>query len=145
MEAGVPIFVEHWGIIRNFTPILPYFQHWGDEPRPRVCSGEQIKWRPKKKVFTKNETLFSSNSGEDKKKVFTRNGTIFFPNSSGHLRSDAHQCQIMRGDAGVDHILKLLGGDTVKLLGGCFPPPPPPPGFGTPCWKTISSFKVFAL
>ena len=23
------IFVEHWGIICNFTPIWPYFQHWG--------------------------------------------------------------------------------------------------------------------
>ena len=40
-------FVEHtsrsadlcWtlgGIICNFTPILPYFQHWGDKPRPQV-------------------------------------------------------------------------------------------------------------
>ena len=30
------------GIICNFTPILPYFQHWGDEPRPRFCSGVEI-------------------------------------------------------------------------------------------------------
>ena len=44
--AEVPIFVEQWGgrgIISNFTPILPYFQHW-------VFT--------KKKVFTKNGTFF---------------------------------------------------------------------------------------
>ena len=35
----VPIYVEHrGGIICNFTPILPYFQHWGDEARPRFFS-----------------------------------------------------------------------------------------------------------
>ena len=36
------------GIICNFTPILPYFQHWGDEPRPQFCSGSEIQRRPKK-------------------------------------------------------------------------------------------------
>ena len=45
------------GIICNFTLILPYFQHWGDEPRPRFFSVEEIKWR-KKKVFAQNGTLF---------------------------------------------------------------------------------------
>ena len=30
LQAVVPIFVKHGGgIICNFTPILPYFQHWG--------------------------------------------------------------------------------------------------------------------
>ena len=42
-HVGMPIFVEHWGIICNFTPILPYFQHWGDEPRQQSFSGKQIK------------------------------------------------------------------------------------------------------
>ena len=34
----------------------------------------------KKKVFTKNGTVFSPNTGEDQKKtkVFTNNGTVFF-------------------------------------------------------------------
>ena len=40
---------------------------------------------------------------------------FFFPNSSGHLRSDAHQSQIIEGDADVDHT-QTIGGDTVKLL-----------------------------
>ena len=45
------------------------------------------------------------------KKVFTKNRTLFPPNSSGRLRSDAHQSQIIGGDAGVHHtVLKLLGG-----------------------------------
>ena len=38
-------------IICNFTPILPCFQHWGDEAWPLFFSRKQIKWRPKKKVF----------------------------------------------------------------------------------------------
>ena len=55
------------------------------------------------------EHLFSSNSGTD-------------------LRSDAHQNQIIGGDGDEDHT-QIVGGDTVKLLGGYIPPSPP--GFGT--------------
>ena len=73
-----------------------------------------------KKVFTKNETRFFPNSGEDQqKKVFTKNGTLFSPNSSGDLRSDAEQSQ-------------TIGGDTVKLLGGYIPP-----GFRHPCLRVM--------
>ena len=53
----------------------------------------------------------------------------FFPNSNGHLRLDAHQSQIMGGDADVDHT-QTIGGDTIKSLGGYIPPSPP--GFGHP-------------
>ena len=49
-----------------------------------------------------------------KKKVFTINGTLFFPNSSVDLRSDAHQSQIIEGDADQDHT-QIIGRDTVKL------------------------------
>ena len=52
---------------------------------------------------------------------------FFPPNSSTDLRSDAHQSQIIGGDAGEDHT-QLVGEDTVKLLGWIYPPP----GFGTP-------------
>ena len=45
----------------------------------------------------------------------------FFPNSGGDLRSDAHQSQIIGGDADIDHT-QIIGGDTVKLLGGYIPP-----------------------
>ena len=39
---------------------------------------------------------------------------FFSPNSSGHLHSDAHQSQIIGGDAYVDHT-QTIRGDTVKL------------------------------
>ena len=59
-----------------------------------------------------------------KKKAFAKNGTLFLPNSSGHLRSDAHQSQIIGGDADVDHT-QTIGGDTIKSLGGIYSPHPP--------------------
>ena len=46
---------------------------------------------------------------------------FFSPNSSGDLRSDAHQSQIIGRDTDVDHT-QIIGGDTVKLLGGYIPP-----------------------
>ena len=52
------------------------------------------------------------------------NGTLFSPNSGGDLRSDAYQSQIIGGDADVDHT-QIIGGDTVKLLGGIYPLHPP--------------------
>ena len=54
---------------------------------------------------------------------------FFSPNSSGHLRSDVQQTQIVGGNANRDHT-QLIGGDTAKLLGGYIPPIPP--GFGIP-------------
>ena len=45
------------------------------------------------------------------------------PNSSGDLRSDAHQSQIIERDADVDHT-QIIGENTVKLLGGYIPHPP---------------------
>ena len=53
---------------------------------------------------------------------------FFPPNSSTDLRTDAHQSQIIGGDADEDHT-QIVGGYTVKLLGGCIPPSP---SFGTP-------------
>ena len=82
----------------------------------------------KKKVFSETGALFSPNSGEDQKKVFNKNGTLFSPNSSGHLRSDAHQRQIIRGMQ-MQTILKLLGGYS-QIIGGIYPPIPP--GFRHP-------------
>ena len=45
---------------------------------------------------------------------------FFSANSSGDLRSDAHQSQIIGGEADEDHT-QIIGGDTVKLLGGYIP------------------------
>ena len=57
---------------------------------------------------------------KNKKKVFTRNGTLF---SSTDLRSDAHQSQIIGGNADEDHT-QIVGGYIVKLLGGYISPSP---------------------
>ena len=51
------------------------------------------------------------------------NGTLFLPNSGGDLHSDAHKSQIIGGDEDVDHT-QIIGGDTVKLLEGIYPPIP---------------------
>ena len=139
------------GIICNFIPILPYFQHWGDEPRPRFCSGEQIKWRPKKGFHQKWNTFFPKFRQRTKKKIFTKNGVLFpqiqvktkktrsspklanffSPNSSGHLRSDAHQSRIIGGrGCRCRPYLNYWGGYSQIVGGDMFPPPPP--GFGTP-------------
>ena len=71
---------------------------------------------------------------------------LFSTNSGGDLRSDAHQSQIIGGDANVDHtqiigdiitvklftdILQIYWYITVKLLGGIYPPIFP--GFRHPC------------
>ena len=48
---------------------------------------------------------------------------FFSPNSGADLRSDAHQSQIIGGNADVDHT-QIIGGDTAKLLGGYIPPSP---------------------
>ena len=48
---------------------------------------------------------------------------FFSPNSGGDLRSDAHQSQIIEGDADVDHT-QIIGGDTVKLQRIQSPPSP---------------------
>ena len=67
---------------------------------------------------------------------------IFSRNSGGDLRSDAHQSQIIGGDADVDHT-QIIEGDAVKLLGGYIPPSPP--GFGTPGHKSIITKLTFSL
>ena len=53
----------------------------------------------------------------NKKKSSPKVEQIFSPNSSGHLRSDAHQSQIIEGNADADHT-QTIGGNTAKLLGG---------------------------
>ena len=56
---------------------------------------------------------------------------FFSQNLGGDLRSDAHQSQIIEGDADEDHT-QIIGGDTVKLLGRIYPP-----GFRHPCSQGI--------
>ena len=145
-KQGCKSLLSIGGIICNFTPILPYFQVWGDEPRPRFFSGEEIKGRSKKSLHQKWNTFFPEFRWRPKKKEHffpefrwrpqkkssPKMEHFFSSNSSGDLRSDAHQSQIIGGDANEDHT-QTIGGNTVKLLGRLYLPIPP--GFGTPDFK----------
>ena len=55
---------------------------------------------------------------------------FFFSNSGGDLRSDAHQSQIIGGDANVDH---------TQIIGGIYPPIPP--GFRHPWPESLRKFS----
>ena len=61
-----------------------------------------------------------------KKKVYTRNGTLFL---STNLRSDAHQSQIIGGNAEEDHT-QIVGGVYSQIIGEDISSPSPP-CFGT--------------
>ena len=56
---------------------------------------------------------------------------FFFPNSSGHLRSDADQSQIIGGDADVE-CTQTIGGGYSQIIGRIYPPSLLP-GFRHPC------------
>ena len=58
IPRGADLCWELGGIIRNFIPISPYFQHWGDETRPQFFFQVSKLSEDQKKVFTKKETLF---------------------------------------------------------------------------------------
>ena len=82
------------------------------------------------------EHFFSPISCEDqKKKVLTKHETLFPPNSSGHLRSDAHQSQIIGGMQDVDHTqtIAVLEGYRQIIGGGYIPQ-----GFNTPACRKQS-------
>ena len=105
------------GIICNFTPILPYFQHWGinlDHDFVQV-------WKFSEDQKNAKGTLFSPNSGEDqKKKRSSSKIQHFFPQFS--LRCTP---------------IQIIGGDTAKSLGGYIPPSPP-------CFRTLA-FRICVL
>ena len=69
-----------------------------------------------------NQDFFQASklTEDQKKKVFTRNGTLFL---STDLRSHAHQSQIIGGNADEDHT-QIVEGYTVKFLGDISPHPP---------------------
>ena len=111
-------------IICNFTPILSYFQHWGGWTLTTIFFRWANQVKTKKRCSPKIEHFFPRIQVKTKKKVFTKNGALFPPSSSENLRSDAHQSQIIGGDADEGHT-QIVGGITVKLLGGYVTPIPP--------------------
>ena len=85
LQSGVPIFVEHWGDKLQFHPNFALFSTMG-------------------RINLDHDFFQVSKLSEDqKKKSSPKKEHLFFLNSNGDLRSNAHQSQIVGGDADVDH------------------------------------------
>ena len=119
------IFVEHWGIICNFTPIFPIVNIGGDEPRPRFFSGEQIKRRPKKGLHQKWNTFFPQIQvkTKEKKTVFTKN-EILFSRFQVETCAQMHTRVKLLEGMQMKTILKLQGGYSEIIGGNIFLPIP---------------------
>ena len=76
-----------------------------------------------------------------KKGLHQKLNTFPLPNSSGHLRSDAHQRQIIGGDADVDHT-QTIGGRYSQIIWGIHPPRVSAPlvvrRIATSGWKSLN-------
>ena len=81
------------------------------------------------------EYFFPQIHVKTKKKVFTKNGTLFFPEfkwtSTLRCTPESNYC----GDADVDHT-QTIGGNTVKLLGGYIP------GVSAPLLMRLFFFRI---
>ena len=87
----------------------------------------------KKGLHQKWNSFFPQIQVKDQKKSSPK----ISPNSSGGLRSHAHQSQIIGGDADEDHT-QIIGGDTLKLLGGNISPP----GFRHPWCQVPHAMQI---
>ena len=67
------------------------------------------------------EHFFSQIQVKTKKKVFTKMEHFFSPNSSGHLRSDVHQSQIIGGECRCRPYSNYRGGYS-QIIGGYIHP-----------------------
>ena len=133
------------GIICNFTPILPYFEHWGHEARPQFFSREsnmtnvkhpfepnQVK--TKKRSQSKLGKFLSPKLSEDQKKVFIETWRVFVPDIKWRPKKKTTKRPKLIQRLNAYHS-QIIGGDAVKLLGGYIPP-----GFGT---TASHKFKVW--
>ena len=98
---------------------------------------EDQKQKTKKRSSLDHGTRFSPNSGEDQKQKRSSPEMehLFSPNSSTDLRSDAHQSQIIGGDADDDHT-QMLGGYSQIIAGDISLSSPP--GFGTIAQRDVN-------
>ena len=109
----VQIFVEHWGEDNlQFYPNFALFLTLGG--------------------MNLDQDFFqvSKLSDDQKKRSSPKMEHFFSPNSSTDLRSDAHQSQVIGGDADEDHTHIVGGGGYGQIIGGIYPTSPS--GFGTP-------------
>ena len=121
------------GIICIFTQFCPIFNIGGVEPWPRFCSGEQIKWRPKKRSSPKIEHFFPQIQVNTKKKVFNKTETFFFYRIQVDTYAQMHtRVELLRGGGGGGGCrcrpYSSYWGRYSQIVGGYISPP----GFGTP-------------
>ena len=144
-KQGCRSLLSIGGIICNFTPILPYFQRWGDEPRPRFFSGEHIKWRPKREGLHQKWNTFFPNSGEDQKKtVLHQKWNTFFSRILVKFCAQMHtRVKFFWGDANVDHTQII--GSVRSICGGWRIPPIRVSGplHAKACWSFVTVNNCF--
>ena len=85
------------------------------------------------------EHFFPRIEVKTKKKIFTKNGTLFSPAFKWRLAFRCTPESNFWDDADEDHT-QIIGGDTVKLLGGYITIPP---GFGTPAARDGADNKKY--
>ena len=105
IPPGVPIFVEHWGNNLQFYPNFALFSTLGG-------------------MNLVHDFVQVSRLSEDQKKGLHQKRNSFSLNSREHLRPDAHQSQIIGGDADVDHTQTIGGGYSQITVGDISPIPP---------------------
>ena len=99
--------------------------------------------KTKKRSSPEMEHFFPRTQVKTKKKRSSPEMEPFFsPNLGTDLRSDAHQSQIIGGDAGEDHT-QVVGGVYSQIIGGIYPPSPP--GFGTSGCMSQHEFCLVVL
>ena len=112
-----------------------YATDWGDEPRPRFCTGKQIKSRPKKE-----NTFFPQIQVKTKKKGLHQKWNTFFLQIQVDTDAQMHTTVKLLGDADVDHT-QTIGGVCSEIIGGDISPP----GFGTPVNNQCHYTKLHEL
>ena len=116
------------GIICNFTPILPYFQHWGDEPRPQFFLGGMSKL------------------SQEQKKGLHEKWNTFFPWIQAETCSQMHNCtsqsNYWRGCRCRPY--SNYWGGYIQIFGGIYPFIPPP-GFRHPWQQLYCHFLSYPL
>ena len=133
LKTAEQIFFEHWGDNLQFYPDFALFSTLEGMNLDQDSFQVSKLSEDQKKGLHQKWNTFSPNSGEDQKKRSPPEMEYFFSPNSGEdqkkgntflitdLRSDAHQTQIIGGDADESHT-QIVGGYTVKLLGGYIPP-----------------------
>ena len=122
----MPIFGEHWGEKFAILPQFVLFSTLGEMKLDHnFVQVSKLSEDPKKRSSTKTEHFFSQIQVKTKKKG---GGSptmehFFSPNSSGHLRSDAHQSQII-GECRCRPYSNYWGGIQPNYWGHISPHPP---------------------